>query len=235
MEAKTLIQVIRGLKPKPGARILDVGCGDGQSTLRLAEAFDQLRVMGVDFSATMIENARERQAARRTSANAVDFRIASVTELDQAGLPGPFDIVLTGRCLINLPDVSAQRAAIGQIATQLGPSGHYIAIENFHEGHDEMNRARQAVGLNPIPIRWHNVYFRETEFCDMTAPHFEEPAFREFSSAYYFATRVIYSKMCQLRGEEPDYDHDIHRLAVDLPEIGRFSPIRMAILRRRCT
>jgi hypothetical protein len=67
----------------------------------------------------------------------------------------------------------------------------------------------------------------------MAATHFDEVNISDFSSSYYFATRVIYSKMCQMRSEKPDYDHDIHRLAIDLPDAGCFSPIRVAVLRKK--
>jgi hypothetical protein len=67
----------------------------------------------------------------------------------------------------------------------------------------------------------------------MSGPFFEAAEFKEFSSAYYLATRVIYSAMCQIRGETPDYRHEIHRLAVNLPWFGSFSPIRLSIMRRK--
>jgi hypothetical protein len=79
------------------------------------------------------------------------------------------------------------------------------------------------------------LYFREREFVQSSERFFEVIEFADFASSYYFATRVVYSKMCQMRGEKPDYQHDIHKLAVDLPPFGQFCPIRMAILRRKTT
>jgi len=64
-------------------------------------------------------------------------------------------------------------------------------------------------------------------------PFFDIVEVKDFSSTYYFATRVIYSKMCQMRMEEPDYHHEIHQLAVQLPWTGKFSPIRMVVMRRK--
>jgi hypothetical protein len=96
-----------------------------------------------------------------------------------------------------------------------------------------MNRARQAVGLPEIPVRWHNLYFEERAFRGMAEPFFDDITFRDFSSSYYFATRVIYSALCTMRGEKIDYNHEIHQLAPRLPWTGQFSPIRLAILRRK--
>ncbi|HWP64645.1 MAG TPA: class I SAM-dependent methyltransferase [Candidatus Limnocylindria bacterium] len=49
------------LDPPPGARVIDVGCGCGATTLALAERVGARgRVLGVDVSAPMLERARER-------------------------------------------------------------------------------------------------------------------------------------------------------------------------------
>jgi trans-aconitate methyltransferase len=50
--------VVEWLDAKPGERILDLGCGDGQLTARLAAA--GARVTGVDSSASMAEAAKSR-------------------------------------------------------------------------------------------------------------------------------------------------------------------------------
>ena len=49
-----------------GATVLDVGCGAGTTTLRLADHVgDSGRVVGIDLSARMLEEARARSADRR--------------------------------------------------------------------------------------------------------------------------------------------------------------------------
>jgi trans-aconitate methyltransferase len=50
--------VVDLLAPRPGERILDLGCGDGQLTARLAAAGAE--VIGIDSSAAMAEAARSR-------------------------------------------------------------------------------------------------------------------------------------------------------------------------------
>ncbi len=79
-------------------------------------------------------------------------------------------------------------------------------------------------------MRWHNLFFKEDEFVETLQPLYADIKIVNFSSAYYYATRVIYSKYCQMLGVEPDYRHELHQLAVDLPPFGMFSPIKLAIL-----
>jgi hypothetical protein len=167
----------------------------------------------------------------------VTFLVGDVNDLENAVGDSRYNVVLSDRCLINLVTIEQQTHAIASIAARIKPAGYYIAIENFIEGHDNLNTARATVGLPAIPVRWHNLYFREPDFRRAAEPFFGSIMFHDFSSSYYFATRVIYSAMCKMRGEEPDYDHEIHRLAVQLPWVGQFSPIRLAVMRRKsaCT
>jgi SAM-dependent methyltransferase len=235
LEISTLIQTLRGLDVPSNCSVLDVGCGDGYSTLRVARGFPHFCFLGVDYSQGMIENAQTRLKTESELGGRVSFIRGDVLHLSELCGVGAYDVVLTDRCLINLDSVDEQSEAIAQIGTRTKPGGFYVAIENFIEGHENMNKARSAVGLPEIPVRWHNLYFRERDFVQSAERFFAVIALVDFASSYYFATRVIYSAMCQMRGEKPDYQHDIHKLAVNLPPFGQFSPIRMAILRRKTT
>lgn len=233
LEISTLIQTFHDLRIPSRGSVLDVGCGDGYSTLKVAQALSGLRFLGIDYSKNMIKNASKQLGYQPELKNRVAFIVGDVTELGQACGDSVYDVVISDRCLINLDSPKSQSHAIAQIAEHTKPGGYCIAIENFIEGHENMNRARNAVGLPEIPVRWHNLYFKEHEFVGSARRFFKDIQFQDFASSYYFATRVVYSKMCQMRGEEPDYNHEIHQLSVHLPWFGQFSPIRMAVLRRK--
>ena len=51
---------------RPGARILDVGCGAGWSSIALAQAYPTSEILGVDIDAPSIEMARRHAAGLRT-------------------------------------------------------------------------------------------------------------------------------------------------------------------------
>jgi len=235
VEISATIRILKEQIPPGSVRLLDAGCGDGYSTLRIAQSFSGITFLGIDSSAGMVRLARKSLESQPEIATRGSFVLGDVMDLAQVCKEAPFDVVLSDRCLINLESIERQRDAIAQIAQYARPGAVYIAIENFVEGHDNMNAARRSLGLPPIPVRWHNRYFHEREFIDAVARFFEDITFTDFSSSYYFATRVIYSAMCQMRGEAPDYHHEIHRLAIHLPWVGKFSPIRMAVMRRSRT
>lgn len=233
LEISTLVKTLGGLGLATGGTVLDVGCGDGYTTVAVAEALTELRFTGIDYSENMIAIGRQRISEKPQLKDRVTFGVGDATNLSPACGDLTYDAVTSDRCLINLESKEHQGRAIAQVARHTKPGGYYIAIENFSEGQNEMNRLRASVGLPEIPIRWHNLFFDEAEFTRVAESYFEAIEFKDFSSSYYFATRVIYSAMCQMRGETPDYRHEIHQLAVNLPWFGQFSPIRMAVMRRK--
>jgi ubiquinone/menaquinone biosynthesis C-methylase UbiE len=233
LEIQTITRILRSLLGPGPAKVLDVGCGDGYGTLNVARELPEFSFQGIDYSTNMIRMARERLAKMPFLKKRLFFEVGDVLDLRAVCGGTTFDAVVSDRCLINLASKEDQRHAIKEIARHVAVGGYYLAVENFIEGQVAMNQARAAIGLPEIPVRWHNLYFSEAEFIKFAAPEFEFLEFKDFASAYYFATRVIYAGLCRRSGEEIDYRHPVHQLAVELPWTGNFSPIRMAVLRRR--
>lgn len=76
--------------PRPGDRVLDIGCGFGDTTRRLAELVGDGEAVGIDVSEPFLELARE-EAAAAGVAN-VDYRLGDVQIAD---LGGPYDYVFS--------------------------------------------------------------------------------------------------------------------------------------------
>ncbi|MFT3724595.1 MAG: methyltransferase domain-containing protein [Hyphomonadaceae bacterium] len=78
---------LRAAAPQPGERILDVGCGCGDTSLALAKAVGPAGgVLGLDVSAPMLGLARQR-------ASGVANLSFMEADASRASLPGPFDIL----------------------------------------------------------------------------------------------------------------------------------------------
>jgi SAM-dependent methyltransferase len=76
--------------PRPGDRALDIGCGFGDTTRRLAALVGDGEAVGVDVAAPFLDLARE-EAAAAGIAN-VDYRLGDVQIAD---LGGPYDYVFS--------------------------------------------------------------------------------------------------------------------------------------------
>jgi ubiquinone/menaquinone biosynthesis C-methylase UbiE len=229
LEIKTFISAILKSGKKKG-NVLDVGCGDGYTTLRIASKLKDFLFTGMDYSEGMILNAQKASEMLPPAVKKrVNFKQGDATRLSEIFPKKSFDIILSDRCLINLISAKAQYAAIHQISDLLKKGGYYISIENFIDGNENLNKMRKSVGLQPIPVRWHNLFFKQKEYLEKTKKYFSKVEIIDFSSSYYFATRVVYSKYCQLLNVQPDYLHEIHKLSVDLDSFGAFSPIKLTI------
>jgi ubiquinone/menaquinone biosynthesis C-methylase UbiE len=226
LEGLTLAREIATRNLPAGGHVLDIGCGDGKTTLHLAREFPDLQVFGIDFSPEMI-TAAETTLREGGFGDRVRFEVGDVRKLADAIGGERFDVITTNRCLINLTSGEEQYDALAQIAGHLAPGGAYLGTENFLGGQAAMNALRRAQGLPEIAVRWHNLFFDEAEFLRRAAPLFSAVELENFSSIYYLVTRVVYSALCQQSGIAPDYGHPIHKIAVSLPTAGDFSPIKL--------
>ena len=118
-----------------GARVADVGCGHGASTLIMAQAFVQSRFTGFDFHAPSIELART-AAERAGLQNRVSFEVA--TAKDYAG--DGYDLVTVFDCLHDMGDPVGASA---HVKRSLREDGVWMIVEPFANDRLEDN-------LNPV-------------------------------------------------------------------------------------
>jgi 2-polyprenyl-3-methyl-5-hydroxy-6-metoxy-1,4-benzoquinol methylase len=118
-------EIVRMLRPTPGARILDAGCGVGAHSARLARR--GFEVQAIDFSANVLDQARANLQAQGLVGN-VRLQRESLTELSFPD--GSFPAILCWGVLMHVPD--AERA-ITELARVLAPGGTLIISEsNMH-------------------------------------------------------------------------------------------------------
>jgi SAM-dependent methyltransferase len=111
--------VVERLDGDPPARVLDLGCGEGTSTLALAAAYPRIRIVGVDLDARSIA-AAQAEAAHVGLGNRVTFVLA---DANQASGGGPFDFATIFEALHDMGDpvgvLRAVRAGLADGGTLL--------------------------------------------------------------------------------------------------------------------
>jgi SAM-dependent methyltransferase len=129
--------------------ILDLGCGNGFTLLRIAEKLDG-DYTGVDFSDHLINGARSLAEAANLR-NKPKFVCADAIEHLRNLATGSVDCVISERFIQNLPNVEWQRSVIADIFRVLKPGGRALICEGSATGFERLNDLREAVGLSRIP------------------------------------------------------------------------------------
>ncbi|MEO8129612.1 MAG: methyltransferase domain-containing protein [Bryobacteraceae bacterium] len=122
-------------KLEAGARVADVGCGKGASTILMAKAYPNSRFFGFDYHDQSIEDARE-SAKRNGVADRVTFEVSKAKEF-----PGKdYDMVAYFDCLHDMGDPVGAAAHVRQ---SLAKDGTWMIVEPF--ANDELKD-----NLNPL-------------------------------------------------------------------------------------
>lgn len=114
-------EAIRFSPPRPGERVLDLGCGFGETTMRLAELVGERgAALGIDVSEPFVAAARE-EAEAAGAAN-VEFATADVQAME---LPREFDYAYARMGLMFFANPVA---ALRNVAGALKPGGRLCAV-----------------------------------------------------------------------------------------------------------
>src|SRR3954447_16040367 len=122
-------------KLEAGAKVADIGCGHGSSTILMAEAFPNSTFVGTDYHEGSIETARQR-AEEAGVADRVRFETTPASEHPGA----EYDLVTMFDCL---HDMGAPVGAARQVRNALEPDGTWMIVEPMAGDRIEDN-------LNPV-------------------------------------------------------------------------------------
>lgn len=100
----------------PGQRLLDVGCGPGFLSARLADAIAPGEMAGIDFEPSQIAIAQE--VAAQYGLENVTFQVADAMKLPFED--SSFDVVHLGGVLLHVPDIGG---ALAEAKRVLRPGG----------------------------------------------------------------------------------------------------------------
>ena len=122
-------------KLKNGARVADIGCGHGASTILMAQSYPNSRFTGFDYHVPSIEWARKAAQAAGV-ADRVSFEVAPAKEYPG----GDYDLVAMFDCLHDMGDPAGASA---HVLKSLRPDGTWMIVEPFANDKIEDN-------LNPV-------------------------------------------------------------------------------------
>lgn len=221
---------------RPGMDVLEIGCGNGYLLEQMRQRFPAYHLYGLDYSSDMMDLARQRQIP--------DCRIESGDVRKLGLIDRHFDIVVSERCLINLLDRADQHRAFTELHRVIMPGGYLVMIEAFMDGLDNLNRAREQLGLPPNKPPEHNLWFRYDELFREIGHLFEPVSLNEvvdpmaiggplpdsnFLSSHYFISRVLYPAITKA---PIVYNSELVRFFSDMTPRGDYSPIQLYVLRR---
>lgn len=197
-----------------GGSLIDVGCGDGLSTLRFADRVDS--VLGVDYVDGFVDLARRNADEQGKS----DVRFEQADVLDLARVRedhGQFDNAVTIRCLINVATPENQAQGLAEIAQCIKPGGLLFISEGWLEGIEGITRRRDTVGLPEMEITSYNILMPRAYFEREAEKHFTIEDYLPLGF-YLFTSRVLMPSF--VAPERPQHLHPLNRKACDLQLLG---------------
>lgn len=136
-------------------RILDLGCGPGNSTKVLKDKFPHARVIGADNSIEMLEKAKELYQEIEFINLDANGNLREVSE--------KFDIVFSNACIQWLPN---HRELLPKLMTLLNPNGVLaiqVPMQREHPVHIIINEIGKTEKWNKkiVPRQYHNLTTEE--------------------------------------------------------------------------
>lgn len=200
------------------ADIMDFGCANGYSTIRLAKSNHAARFLGIDINSDMIDAARK--SSEQDSSPNLEFR-----ELDvlQGASTAKHDFIYAIRVFQNIESLQMQKRVLDKLYDLLLPNGMLLYIESYLDGYTRLNEDRVKMELPPLPIHEHLTLLTD-EFDNHVSGKMNLIQRDSLSSSYYLVTRLLYSYIAKMNNEPIDYNHPIHQVAAMIPQIGDYGP-----------
>lgn len=228
-----LLEIEALLKHLPEVgKLLDLGCGNGLVALHVAR-LKKVEITGIDFSERMIgyaEELRHHMTLERELNGSVSFEVGDMSKTDFR--PNSFDAAYSIRSVINLVSLDEQLKALEEIVRILKPGGSYIMIEQTQAERDKINQVREFLGIPKIVTPDHNLYIDEPRFLDRLPRNVRLRNVTNFSSTYYFGSKIINALLNNAIGREPRYDDALNRIFEALPSIGNWGYMKLFLFRK---
>ncbi|MBZ5531754.1 MAG: methyltransferase domain-containing protein [Acidobacteriia bacterium] len=160
--AADLIAQIKIANPK---RIIDLGCGPGNSTAQLNKRWPQAHLTGLDSSAEMLAQARQKHPGWTWIESGIESWVAIA----------PYDLVFSNSALHWVAD---HGQLLRRLLSYVAPGGA-LAVQMPNNFHSPVHTAMKEVAESP---RWSGILGQEEEHYAVETPAFYYNALRESAS-----------------------------------------------------
>lgn len=224
IEISNVDRIIKTYKP---LKILDFGCANGYSTIRLAKLNPQCTFSAIDINPDMIKIAND--LLIENDCNNCSFHLMNIFN---NSFDTKFDLIYTIRVIQNIDNFNNQKKIFNQLYKIMKEKGYFYYIESYEEGYESINNDRLKMGLSPLPIHPHltllskkfdNYVSKSMNLIETTSP----------SSSYYLITRLVYSYIAKQNKAEIDYNHPLHIVASMVPQIGNYGPQNANLFKKK--
>lgn len=154
-------QALQDLELPPGTKVLDVGCGTGESTRFLSQFYPGIEVEGMDLSAGMLEVAKTMD----TDSNYFEGDVCSIPRENET-----YDLVITAFTFRNFPE---REKSLQEMLRILRPGGRLLILDHFHP---------------QKPLWWRSIY---TFWMSKIVPQIVRPFIEDATPYRYLAQSII--------------------------------------------
>ena len=216
-----------------GDEVLDVGCGNGYSSMQFACA-RRIHLRGLDYVLGMIEQARVRLGEMQDKlVGSVEFEVGDITHLKEPS--NSCDKVIVVRVLINLGTWERQLSGLRECIRVLKPGGLLLLSEATLQGWQRLNVFRAEWGLDDIPMPPFNQYLDQDKVIAALSNDVELLQLSNFASTYYVGTRVLKPLLARATHAPvsvADPNAEWNRWFAQLPSAGDYGTQKLFVFRK---
>jgi trans-aconitate 2-methyltransferase len=125
------------VRPVPGGRVVDLGCGSGELTARLHRHLEAAETLGLDSSPAMLERAEA------VAGGGLRFQLGDIAEFTEGG----WDVAFSNAALHWLPD---QEGLLGRLVAGLDPGGQLAVQMPANHDHPSHLVAAEVAAEEPF-------------------------------------------------------------------------------------
>jgi ubiquinone/menaquinone biosynthesis C-methylase UbiE len=128
---------------------IDLGCGDGVLSLKIFDKYPQAKGLLIDFSETMLQEARARFDGTSFDAEIVPGDFSDKNWVDRVLSVAPFDVVVSGYAIHHQPD-ERKKTLFREILALLRPGGIFINLEHVSSPSEWVNKVFEGLFADSI-------------------------------------------------------------------------------------